>query len=108
MPRQPVLLAAVSALALCATACAETGKPSASQPVPNKALPGSQAAAQQSVPVAGVSLESEIRRAQALRAQGNVTEAIRALAQLVLVAPDDPRIVGEYGKALVQQGRSDD
>ena len=33
---------------------------------------------------------------------------MRAFAQLVLIAPDDGRVVGEYGKALLQQGRPDD
>lgn len=109
MPRQPMLLAAASVVALCATACAETGKPSvSSQASANKTVPASQSTAPKTASLPGASLESEIRRAQMLRTQGNLTEAIRALAQLVLVAPDDSRVVGEYGKALVQQGRSDD
>src|ERR1051325_4725878 len=98
MSRQPALLAAVSVLALCATGCAETGKPSvSSQPAASKVLPGAQATAQRVAPAAGAGLEYEIQRARALRAQGKSTEAIRALAQLVLVAPDDARVVGEYG-----------
>jgi hypothetical protein len=44
----------------------------------------------------------------ALRVHGDLAKATHALAQLVLVAPDDARVVGEYGKVLVQQGRSDD
>ena len=52
------------------------------------------------------SLEDEIRSAQLLRVKGDYTGAIRALSQLMMVAPDDPRIVGEYGKVLVQQGRA--
>ena len=52
------------------------------------------------------SLEDEIRTAQLLRVKGDYTGAVRALSQLMLVAPDDPRIVGEYGKVLVQQGRA--
>jgi predicted Zn-dependent protease len=43
-----------------------------------------------------------------LRAQGNFAEATRLLSQLMLASPDDPRIVGEYGKSLAQQGRSQD
>jgi Flp pilus assembly protein TadD len=50
-------------------------------------------------------LDGEIRRAQELRAQGNLDEAVRALGQLMLVAPDDPRVVAEYGKALTQEDR---
>jgi Flp pilus assembly protein TadD len=53
-------------------------------------------------------LDGEISRAQALRAKGDFDGAASALAQLMLVAPDDPRIVGEYGKVLVQQGHAKD
>ena len=51
-------------------------------------------------------LDGEIRRAQLLRAAGDLGGATHALAQLMLVAPDDPRVVGEYGKVLVQEGRT--
>jgi Flp pilus assembly protein TadD len=53
-------------------------------------------------------LDGEIGRAQALRAKGDYSGAASALAQLMLIAPDDPRIVGEYGKVLVQQGHAKD
>jgi Flp pilus assembly protein TadD len=52
------------------------------------------------------SLEDDIRTAQLLRVKGDYTGAIRALSQLMMVVPDDPRIVGEYGKVLIQQGRA--
>jgi len=52
-------------------------------------------------------LDGEIRRAQQLRASGNLDEAAHSLAQLMLVAPDDARVVGEYGKVLVEQGRAE-
>jgi Flp pilus assembly protein TadD len=55
---------------------------------------------------AASSLEDEIREAQLLRAKGDYTGAVRTLSQLMLVTPDDPRIIGEYGKVLVQQGRA--
>ena len=51
-------------------------------------------------------LDGEIRRAQLLSAAGDLEGATHALAQLMLVAPDDPRVVGEYGKVLVQEGRT--
>lgn len=51
-------------------------------------------------------LDGEIRRAQLLRAKGDYDDAARALAQLMLIAPDDGRVVGEYGKVLEQQGQS--
>jgi Flp pilus assembly protein TadD len=53
-------------------------------------------------------LDGEIARAQDLRAKGDLGSAVSALAQLMLVAPDDPRVVGEYGKVLVEQGHAKD
>ena len=50
------------------------------------------------------SLDGEIKRAHELRLQGNYKEAAHSLAQIMLVAPDDVRVIGEYGKVLVQQG----
>ena len=49
-----------------------------------------------------------LAQAQQARASGDPAMASKLLAQLVLIAPDDPRVLGEYGKALVAQGRSDD
>src|ERR1051326_8798835 len=106
MYRQPARVATIAA-ALCVSACAGSGTQmtSASKPAPVAAQPLPQ---KSSASLHASNLDAEIRRAQILRAQGNSAEAIRALAQLVLVAPDDSRVVGEYGKALVQQGRPDD
>jgi Flp pilus assembly protein TadD len=53
-------------------------------------------------------LDGEIRRAQLLRAKGDYKDAARSLSQLMIVAPDDPRIVGEFGKVMAQEGRSAD
>jgi Flp pilus assembly protein TadD len=53
-------------------------------------------------------LDGEIRRAQLLRSQGDFAAATQSLSQLMLVAPDDARVVGEYGKVLAQQGRTQD
>ena len=53
-------------------------------------------------------LDGEVRRAQLLRAQGDYQGAAASLARLMLSAPDDPRVIGEYGKVLVQEGRSQD
>jgi Flp pilus assembly protein TadD len=52
-------------------------------------------------------LDGEVRRAQLLRSKGDFEDASRSLAQLMLVAPDDPRVVGEYGKVLAQQGHAE-
>jgi len=51
-------------------------------------------------------LDHDIRQAQLLRSQGDLDGATHVLAQLMLVAPDDPRVVGEYGKVLAERGRS--
>ncbi|HEX4302651.1 MAG TPA: tetratricopeptide repeat protein [Rhizomicrobium sp.] len=49
-----------------------------------------------------------IRQAQLMRVSGNLDGALKILSQLMLGAPDDPRVVGEYGKLLVQQNRMAD
>ncbi len=53
-------------------------------------------------------LEDSIRQAQLQRLAGNSSEAIRNLSQLMMVASDDPRVVGEYGKTLAAMGRAQD
>lgn len=53
-------------------------------------------------------LEGAIRQAQTERRAGDLTGSAKTLSQLVLVAPDDSRVLGEYGKTLVAMGRSDD
>jgi Flp pilus assembly protein TadD len=53
-------------------------------------------------------LDGNLRQAQLLRLAGKHDEAIQILSQLMLVAADDGRVVGEYGKALAQKGRSQD
>jgi Flp pilus assembly protein TadD len=51
-------------------------------------------------------LDSGVRQAQLLRLAGHYDEAIHTLSQLMLVASDDARVVGEYGKTLAQMGRA--
>jgi Flp pilus assembly protein TadD len=53
-------------------------------------------------------LDSAILQAQMFRRAGDYDGATRTLSQLVLVAPDDPRVLGEYGKTLVAKGQTDD
>jgi Flp pilus assembly protein TadD len=50
----------------------------------------------------------QVAAAKAERQQGHVAEAAKAFAQLMLVAPNDPAVLGEYGKALAQLGHSQD
>ena len=110
-------LTAVSALSLLWTAgCASTDTPAAAPP-PAKtadATPDQNANfmpdAHEDVATLAKrlpgTLDGEIRRAQLLRMKGDYDEAARSLAQLMLVEPDDGRVVGEYGKVLEQQGHS--
>jgi Flp pilus assembly protein TadD len=53
-------------------------------------------------------VSAAVRQAQLLRAKGDLDGATRILSQLMLTAPDDAGVVGEYGKLLVQETRSDD
>jgi Flp pilus assembly protein TadD len=53
-------------------------------------------------------LEGAIIQAQTFRRAGDFEGATRTLSQLVLVAPDDPRVLGEYGKTLVAKGQTED
>jgi Flp pilus assembly protein TadD len=93
------LLARLGALALSTTAlCACASGPFHSSV--------GQATADKAASAAPTSLEDGIRQAQLLRAKADYSGAVHALSQLMMIAPDDPRVVGEYGKVLVQQGRA--
>jgi Flp pilus assembly protein TadD len=86
------LLAGTAALALCAlwvpSATADDAQPGF-KPLPSD-------------------VNTEVAKAQVLRKQGRLPEAASALAQLMLVAPDDARVVGEYGKVMAQEHRGED
>jgi len=49
-----------------------------------------------------------VRQAQTMRLAGDVVGATRIMSQLMLAYPDDARVVGEYGKLLVQEKASND
>ena len=51
-------------------------------------------------------VESNVRQAQLARLAGHYDDAIHTLSQLMLVASDDPRVIGEYGKTLVEEGHA--
>jgi len=51
-------------------------------------------------------IESSVRQAQEKRLAGQYDDAVRILSQLMLVASDDHRVVGEYGKTLAEKGRA--
>jgi Flp pilus assembly protein TadD len=125
MPRLPSRLtltaAALSALFVCSgwslfgsdddKDSKKTDAPAAQAQQPQATTP---AAAQQAAPtqpslmLPPTSVDAEIAKAHASREQGNYDEATKTLGQLMLADPDDARVVGEYGKALAQQGSSKD
>jgi len=98
------MLVRVAALALCSsalTACSVMGG--------GADKPAAPPSANNSSPLAIANdLTSAIHQAQMLRVKGDLDGATRVISQLMLAAPDDARVVGEYGKLLVQQARSDD
>jgi Flp pilus assembly protein TadD len=51
-------------------------------------------------------IDTNVRQAQEARIAGHYDEAIHILSQLMMVASDDHRVVGEYGKSLAQTGRA--
>lgn len=93
-------------------ACASTPQTASKQPeTPAAKTPGGVALDAGADTVAKdlpATLDGEIQRAQLLRSKGDLEDAARSLAQLMLVAPDDARVVGEYGKVLAQQGHPRD
>ena len=107
LPRIAAVLLSGASLAACSTFEATNDK-TAAEAAANAQAQTADDAVPATVNGLPTDLDGEIRRAQLLRSQGNFAEADKALGQLMLVAPDDPRIVGEYGKTLAQQGRSRD
>lgn len=96
-------------LGACASSAPTTGKAAAAAPEaaqPASPAPGANADVATIAKNLPGTLEGEIRRAQLLRSKGDFDDASHALAQLMLVAPDDARVIGEYGKVLAQQGHS--
>ncbi len=102
------MLLGMLALALPTAGCATF-----SHLVDPAATPAKQAEAKSSLPAnvpmnANGDVEPFLAQAMQARVAGDTEGAARILSQLVLLAPDDPRVLGEYGKALAAQGRSDD
>lgn len=92
-----------AAIVVCVAWAAGLGAASAANPAPASAAPATDQTSSGDLPA---TLDGEIARAHALRVKGAYEDATKALAQLMLVAPDNVRVVGEYGKVLVQEGRS--
>ncbi len=53
-------------------------------------------------------IREQVRAAQIERLAGRNDAAIQILSQVVLIAPDDPTVLAEYGKALVAKGQPKD
>ena len=107
MDRYFVRTAAVVFCAAWAVGCSSDASDKANAPTAS----ATHAAAKGGPGAAGelpTTLEGEIARAQALRAAGSYDEAASAFGQMMMVAPDDVRVVGGYGKVLAQQGRPDE
>jgi tetratricopeptide (TPR) repeat protein len=52
--------------------------------------------------------DAALRQAQELRERGELEPASRVLAQLVIAAPNDAQVIGEYGKVMLESGRTGD
>jgi Flp pilus assembly protein TadD len=91
------------ALLLCGAVLAGCASDSDSAPTASAAAP--QAVSDNNLTNPG-NLDQDIRQAQAQRAGHDLEGATRTLSQLMLMAPDDPRVVGEYGKVLAERGRA--
>ncbi len=93
-------------LALCGTAlmaCSTMPEPAAKA----QADTAKQKAADATL-TAPTDLDGAVRQAQLFRLATRYDEAVHILSQLMLVASDDPRVVGEYGKTLTDMGRAQD
>jgi Flp pilus assembly protein TadD len=101
MDRSFAKFAAALLLGTSLTACSTFGDIGGSTPPATKVAKGTTSKASMAA-----DMNTQIHEAQNLRVTGDYQGATRILGQLMLVTPDDPRIVGEYGKTLVQAGRA--
>lgn len=105
MNRILVRTATVAFGALLSAGCATSTPPA------KDATPAPQADAAPDTMLAqslAANLDVEIGHARDQRAKGDLMGASRTLTQLMLIAPDNADVVGEYGKVLAQRGKSDD
>ena len=103
-----IFLFGVLPLALTGASCATVNHGNAVKTA--MAAPAAKTPATDANPLLSANVDVGVFLGQALQARssGDMTQAIKILSQLVLVAPDDPRVLGEYGKTLAADGRSDD
>ena len=109
MTHVTVRMAALTALSAMLLGCATTAPVKDATVLSDAGQKGKDDISAASRPVgAPTNIDGAIKQAQAQRKTGNFSDAARTLSQLVLVAPDDARVLGEYGKTLIAMGRSDD
>lgn len=94
----------VAALALCTSALSACSMMSGGDKVA-AAVPRP---ADSSAASVAADVTTAVHQAEALRAKGDLDGELHIISQLMLAQPDDARVVGEYGKLLIQQGRSAD
>jgi Flp pilus assembly protein TadD len=90
----------------CASVPVKDASIPSSPPAKNSAK-GKAAAKPDAVPAPN-EVENAVRQARAQREAGDPAGAAATLSQLVLAAPDNPLVLGEYAKTLIARGRSDD
>src|SRR5215469_6121763 len=101
-PSMHRIFARTAAVVFCAAWAAGCGSDASEKPT------APTTAAAQPAADLPTTVDGEVARAHKLRLDGRYEESGKALAQILLVAPDDPRAVGEYGKVLAQEGRPGD
>ncbi len=100
------LLLGIAALVIPLAGCTTLTPLVKDEPAPAP-KPAATATATPSAP-APTDINGAIASAQGARRNGDLPGAAKILSQLVLASPDDPKVLGEYGKTLAAQGRSDD
>jgi Flp pilus assembly protein TadD len=92
--KRPILAPSAIVLAFALSSCATTDIAPPPDNLAEDAVPSD--------------VEGAVVLARTQRESGNFNGAIATLSQLVLIAPDDPRVLGEYGKTLIDKGESTD
>src|ERR1019366_10629979 len=95
-------------LPLCGTALAGCASDNVGDLFSHKKTASASDAAPSEAGAQTVDVASSVRDAQQKRLAGHYDEAIGILSQVMLVASDDPRVIGEYGKTLAENGRAQD
>jgi Flp pilus assembly protein TadD len=101
----PSITPSVFVLALVLSSCAGSGVMSSAAESERSTAAASAATMAPGIPE---DIDGAVLLAQRQRLSGDLNGANTTLSQLVLIAPDDPRVLGEYGKTLVDKGEAND